>query len=108
MLKNHEQFWDDCATIIKEQVPAQSFKTWFEPIKSVSYQDKVLTIQVPNTFFYDWLEEHFVSELKFALNKVLGAGARLEYKILVDNHRKLSSTIPNKPTEQFASEKITY
>jgi len=106
MLKNHEQFWDDCATIIKEQVPAQSFKTWFEPIKSVSYQDKVLTIQVPNTFFYDWLEEHFVSELKFALNKVLGAGARLEYKILVDNHRKLSSTIPNKPTEQFASEKI--
>jgi len=106
MNKNHEYFWSKCTAIIQERISAQSFKTWFEPIRSVSYLNDVLSIQVPNTFFYDWLEEHYVHELKFALNKVLGSKGRLEYKILVDNHRELSSGIQQKQNDTFTSNKI--
>ena len=105
MTNNHEIFWEQCIEIIKDRISSQSYKTWFEPIRPVSYQNDILAIQVPNTFFYDWLEEHYVGELKFAINKVLGAKARLEYKILVDNHRELSSTKPKQP-DTFTSERI--
>ena len=36
-------------------------KHGFEPIKLACIKRKVLTIQVPSQFFYEYLEEHYVS-----------------------------------------------
>jgi len=80
-----EKVWNNIQLLIQDNIPAQSFKTWFEPIKPVKIDNKVLTIQVPSQFFYEWLEEHYVSLLKKALKQELGAGARLEYNIIVEN-----------------------
>lgn len=81
----HQSIWEQCLNVIKDNVPSQSFKTWFEPIKSVKFENKVLTIQVPSQFFYEWLEEHYVTLLQKTLKKVLGQGAKLEYSIIVEN-----------------------
>jgi chromosomal replication initiator protein len=106
MLTDHEVKWAQCIDIIKNNINPQSFKTWFEPIKAVKFDNNILTIQVPNKFFYEWLEEHYISQLKQALNVVLGSEGRLEYKIVVDNHRKLTSTIPQKKAETFSGNNI--
>jgi chromosomal replication initiator protein len=47
----HELLWDKCLRIFRDNLNPQSFKTWFEPIKSVKLENKVLTIQVPSQFF---------------------------------------------------------
>jgi chromosomal replication initiator protein len=83
--KTCEGVWNNIVKIIQDNVPPQSFKTWFEPIKSIKLDNKVLTIQVPSQFFYEWLEEHYVTLLKRALKQELGAGSRLEYNIIVEN-----------------------
>ncbi len=75
--------WGSCLEIIKRNVNPQSFRTWFEPIKPVKLERNVLTIQVPNKFFYEWLEEHFVMVLRRAIKKELGEKGRLEYQILL-------------------------
>lgn len=62
--KNCEKVWNNCLSIIKDNVNLQSYKTWFEPIKPVKLVSKVLTIQVPSQFFYEWLEEHYITLLK--------------------------------------------
>lgn len=80
-----ESLWNNCLKIIKDNVSRQSYKTWFEPIEPVSIEDKVLTIQVPSQFFYEWLEEHYVSLLRKTIKRELGDDARLEYKIVVEN-----------------------
>ena len=77
--------WNNCLEIIKDNVSQQSFKTWFEPIKSVELNGTVLTIQVPSQFFYEWLEEHYVSLLRKTVKRELGINARLEYRIVVEN-----------------------
>jgi len=64
-------------------VNQQSFKTWFEPIKPVKLDETALTIQVPNKFFYEWLEEHYVNLLKMTIRHELGERGRLEYQILM-------------------------
>ena len=66
----------------------QSFRTWFEPIKPVRLENNALTIQVPNKFFYEWLEEHYVALLKTTIRHELGDKGRLEYQILMSNGRK--------------------
>jgi len=85
--------WSACLEIIRDNVSAQSFKTWFEPIKPVELKLSVLTIQVPSQFFYEWLEEHYVSLLRKTIKRELGNDARLEYRIVVDQSQSTPSTI---------------
>ncbi|HRN40661.1 MAG: chromosomal replication initiator protein DnaA [Flavobacteriales bacterium] len=93
MQKDFTTVWDNCLQIIKDNVSLQSYKTWFEPIKAIKLKDKVLTIQVPSQFFYEWLEEHYVAILKKTIKKELGAEGRLEYSIVMENNQSSS----NKP-----------
>jgi chromosomal replication initiation ATPase DnaA len=89
MNKDHNQVWHDCLEVIKDNVSPQGFKTWFEPIKPVKLEDSVLTIQVPSQFFYEWLEEHYVTLLKKIIKKEIGAEGRLEYSIIMENNLKI-------------------
>lgn len=85
MAKTCEEVWDSCLNIVKDNIPPQSFKTWFEPIKPVKLENSILTILVPSQFFYEWLEEHYVSLLKKTIKRELGPEGRLEYRIVVEN-----------------------
>jgi chromosomal replication initiator protein len=110
MTENFEEVWSSCLKIIRDNISAQSYKTWFEPIKPVKLETKVLTIQVPSQFFYEWLEEHYVSLLKKTLEKVLGAGSKLEYNIIVENSSAARSPMiiqmPGKGSQRSASNEV--
>jgi chromosomal replication initiator protein len=84
MQKDCDASWNNCLQYIKENVGQQSYNTWFAPIKPLKLDKKVLTIQVPSQFFYEWLEEHYVHLLKHAIDRELGENGRLEYSIIVD------------------------
>ena len=86
MEKAFTKVWESCLGIIKDNVSSQSFKTWFEPIKPVKLSANVLTIQVPSQFFYEWLEEHYITLLKKTIKKELGSEGRLEYSIIMENN----------------------
>ena len=68
------EIWNDCLKMIQENTRPQSYKTWFEPIKPIAYEDEgnVLTIQVPSQFFYEYLETQYISLLKLTIHKILG------------------------------------
>lgn len=83
-----EAIWNNCLKIIKDIVEWQHFKTWFEPIKAIELKGNVLLIQVPSQFFYEYLEEHYVTLLAKILKRELGKEARLEYRIMVDSGNK--------------------
>ncbi len=97
MDKTCQLVWESCLKIIKDNVSAKSFDTWFKPIVPLKLDGSILTIQVPSPFFYEWLEEHYVSLLRKTVKHALGADGRLEYNIIVENHAKTPTTI-NIPT----------
>jgi chromosomal replication initiator protein len=107
MHNDHIIIWRKCLELLSKSVNPQSFRTWFEPIKAVKMSANVLTIQVPNKFFYEWLEENFASVLKMALNQVIGPDARLEYQILVENHKNFGTKVeinsPDEPAEYITN-----
>ena len=86
MAKRSEEVWSKCLQIIKDNVPKNSYKTWFEPIIPIELEDSVLTIQVPSTFFYEFIEEQFIDLLKKTLHKVIGPDAKLEYHVVMENN----------------------
>ena len=77
MINDYRLVWDRCLSIIRDNVPSISFKTWFEPIVPVNLDVEVLTIQVPSPFFYEYLEEQYIDLLRKTLRKELGQGAKL-------------------------------
>ena len=90
-MKDHVSVWETCLSTIRRSINPQSFKTWFEPIKPVKLEGYSLTIQVPNNFFYEWLEENYVGLLKKTIRTELGEEGRLEYQIVVENHTEPSN-----------------
>ena len=78
--------WNRCLQMIHDNVPETTFKTWFEPIVPLKYEDKAMTIGVPSPFFYEFLEEKFADLLRATLNKQIGEGTRLMYSVLTDKN----------------------
>ena len=76
--------WKECLQIIREEIAPQSFDTWFKPIRPLKLDNKVLTIEVPSQFFYEWLEDHYLQLLKKAVHFALGPEGRLEYSIVIN------------------------
>ena len=81
--KSHIEIWANCLNIIKSNVSHQNFKTWFKPIIPISVKKNILTIQVPSVFFYEWLEENYITLLKKTVKKELGKEGKLEYHIVL-------------------------
>ncbi|MHB1921571.1 MAG: chromosomal replication initiator protein DnaA, partial [Chitinophagaceae bacterium] len=106
MERTCEQVWEKCLTIIKDIVEWQPFKTWFEPIRPVKLEKAILTIQVPSQFFYEYLEEHYVSLMGKTIKRELGKEARLEYQIVVENGSGHQNPLTiNMPTQSNKSKK---
>jgi len=80
-----ETLWARCLEIIRDNVSEQVFKTWFEQIRPQSWDGTQLTVDLPSQFFYEWIEEHYSSLLKKTVQKVLGAKAKLQYQVVVDD-----------------------
>ena len=88
MDKKANQVWNDCLTEVKSTVSVNAFNRWFKPIKPIELLKDELVIQVPNPFFYEYIEEHYVDILRKAIAKVLGNGSKLKYQILMPDSRK--------------------
>ena len=85
MIENeHLVLWGRCLSMIRDNVPETIYKTWFEPIVPLMYQNRALTIGVPSQFFYEFLEEKFADLLRATLNKEIGEGTQLTYRVLID------------------------
>ncbi|MBC7655310.1 MAG: chromosomal replication initiator protein DnaA [Oligoflexus sp.] len=104
MEKTCTNVWESCLQIIKDNIPTQSFKTWFEPIIPLRLEESVLTIQVPSLFFYEWLEEHYVGLLRKTVKKHLGDKGRLEYNIVVEKSSSQKPFTTNLPSSGNGAE----
>ena len=95
MIENNQAIvlWQRCLNFIKDNVNPTAFKTWFEPIVPLKYEDKALTIGVPSPFFYEYLEEKYVGLLRTAIYKEIGEGTELMYSILTDKTNHITINI---------------
>lgn len=112
MTKTADQVWKSCLTIIKDIVEWQHFKTWFEPIKPVELKNKILTIQVPSQFFFEYLEEHYVTLLGKTLKRELGKDANLEYRIMMDsgnnNNQPITMDVPGHGYKTYTNNEMDF
>lgn len=81
MSLSHSAAWDQFLGLIKDSIGSQSFTTWFKPINPVKLEEQNLLVEVPNTFFSEWIEGHYSVLMNQALLQVLGKNAKLSYAV---------------------------
>ena len=72
--------WMRCLDIIRDNLPQEQFKAWFEPIAAESFVNDKLTLVVPTQFFMEQIEERYLFLLSSALRRVYGDNVKLAYK----------------------------
>ena len=73
--------WENCLKIISQIVEPQQFRTWFSPVRPVSFNESTLTVEVPSDFVREYLESAYLDVIKMTLKRVIGSDARLVYEI---------------------------
>ena len=79
---SHENIWNESLEIIKENINPRSYQTWFAPLKAVSMTDNSIVLSVPNKFFCEWLDNHYLSLLQNAVAQVAGHSLLIKYEII--------------------------
>lgn len=57
---DYKELWGICLSGIRRKIHEESFDTWFGKINLLSFDQNKLILEVPNQFFADWLEEHYL------------------------------------------------
>jgi len=99
-----DEIWKNCLLFIKEKINKQSYETWFKPTKGIALNDNDLVVQVPNQFFCDWLEEHYIHLIEAIVTEVTGVQMNLSFTLqkegfqetnLKRSHKKKNHLLPN-------------
>jgi chromosomal replication initiator protein len=82
-----------------------TYNTWFLPIRPVSFNDNNLKVQLPNQFFWEWIDEHFSTIVKKTVFDVLGENGKLSY-IIADEREQKEEYVKQSSISKVTSVKI--
>lgn len=77
--------WQQVLDHIQRELPSQAYETWFEPTRAVASTESSLVVEVPNTFFRDWISTHYTELVGKTLETLLDAPVRVEYTVPAQN-----------------------
>jgi chromosomal replication initiator protein len=72
--------WERIGERIKPSVSAQSFATWFEPLKARSLEGTRLMLVAPSSFISEWVLQHYQQLIENALQELLGQSATFGFE----------------------------
>ncbi len=81
--------WNEFLRLIELKLPHESFLTWFAPLRFLGMAEGVLTVGVPNHFFYEFLESHYHDQVLATMQEVSPEALRLHYQIMEESQKEL-------------------
>ena len=92
--------WRRCLQSIQGKIQPQSFDTWFAPTSARNLTAEEAVIEVPTSFFADWLEEHYAWLILSTIQEELAWQPKLAFA--VGNQAN-----PQPPQETFPTEQVS-
>ena len=65
-----DKTWKKIKAELGENIPQHAINTWFEPIRPIILSKNELVVEVPNQFFYEWIESHYKQVIRKATERV--------------------------------------
>lgn len=78
-----EAIWDDCVSLLQNELPAQQFNTWIRPLQVTSEDPSTLTLVAPNRFVMDWVNDKYRGRIEELVTKRNEGAPIRKVKLLV-------------------------
>ena len=62
--------WNDILQSVRNQIPEVEFRTWFEQVSPIGFDDGEFVLGVPHTFARDWLRNNYTTVIETALRDI--------------------------------------
>ncbi len=76
-----EEIWDKSLSKIEEKIGSNVFELWIKPMKPLQLKDQQVTLEAPNRFFKEWIEDSYPSLINEVLEGILGHAVTIKYKV---------------------------
>jgi chromosomal replication initiator protein len=76
-----EEIWNKSLAKIEERVGSNIIDLWFRPIKLSQFKEQQATIEIPNRFFKDWIEDNYPDIITESIGAIMGVPVMVRYKI---------------------------
>ena len=96
-----EEIWSKSLLKISEKVGDSLFELWFKPMRLIQIKDRHVTVEIPNRFFREWIEDTYPSIIPDALEEVIGFPITARYKVTEKEDaslRRKESKLQNRKT----------
>jgi len=77
-----DDIWKNSLSKIEEKVGNSAIDLWFRPVKLSQLKEQQVTLDIPNKFFKDWIEDNYPDLLSETLGGVLGYPVTVRYRIV--------------------------
>ena len=77
----HDLLWAKVKNGLKSTEPPHAYSTWFEPISSIGLAGNTLILEVPNQFFFEWVESHHKQTIEREVLKANGSELKIKYTV---------------------------
>lgn len=108
MNEANQIMWNKCLEILRDNLSAEQFKAWFEPIVASSIVDNKLTLKLPSQFFVQQIEQNFFDLFSATLRRVYGSDVKLFYTYnIIEDTPSSSVTMAHDNSSVKLASKIT-
>ena len=76
-----EEIWNKSLAQIEEKVGNNIIDLWFRPIKLSQFKEQQATVEIPNRFFKDWIEDNYPDIIAESIGTILKYPVTVRYKI---------------------------
>lgn len=94
------EVWNKIRSVLSRELSEQTFKTWFEPVDFIELTDISLVLSVPDSYFGDWLKNHYQELLSSAIEETVGQRVDIQYRVV---ERPATPSAPLLPKSSPAS-----
>ena len=80
---------------MRDELGQVGYETWIGPLNFVAHQGSTITIEAPNRFFRDWVNDRYLSLMRAALSEE--AGGQIEVRLTLGENAA-APVVPQRPS----------
>ena len=90
--------WLSARSNIEKVLTPQNFANWIKPIRFTGIKKDTLHLEVPNTYFMDWIRENYLGMIQEAISSVSSSPLQVDLKVSTKKPPPPSEESPREPS----------
>src|SRR5687767_13868879 len=106
--KTAEDLWAEVLSQLKTDLKEETYNLWLKPVKALRWESQLLTLQVPNRFFSEWVKKNCQRVVEEKLKSLTGHDSALAFEaaqeiepILKEEEARVEPLPSAKPESRF-------